>query len=163
MEENSNQLSQKKIRLSASSISLNSQNSQSKFVFLINHLSSDIKKFYTSIKQCLDDGKQNIFQNNNLSLNTFDLIDKYLIEFILKAKEIFKRMKYMQKINIIQQELNNNQNCNQNLNMNLLNQNNNINNNNNYMKSYHDNKKLIDDDIYITSICNNTRHDKKLE
>ena len=159
MEENSNKLSQKKIRLSASSISLNSQNSQSKFVFLINHLSSDIKKFYTSIKQCLDDGKQNIFQNNNLSLNTFDLIDKYLIEFILKAKEIFKRMKYMQKINIIQQELNNNQNCNQNLNMNLLNQNNNINNinnNNNYLKSYHDNKKLIDDDIYIPSLCNNT-------
>ena len=159
MEENSNKLSQKKIRLSASSISLNSQNSQSKFVFLINHLSSDIKKFYTSIKQCLDDGKQNIFQNNNLSLNTFDLIDKYLIEFILKAKEIFKRMKYMQKINIIQQELNNNQNCNQNLNMNLLNQNNNINNinnSNNYLKSYHDNKKLIDDDIYIPSLCNNT-------
>ena len=151
MEENSNKFGPKKIRLSASSISLNSQNSQSKFVFLINHLSSDIKKFYTSIKQCLDDGKQNIFQNNNLSLNTFDLIDKYLIEFILKAKEIFKRMKYMQKINIIQQELNSNQNKNQNLNMNLLNQ-----NNNNYLKSYHDNNKIIDDDVYIPSLCNNT-------
>ena len=152
MEENLNKLSSKKIRLSSSSISINSQNSQSKFVFLINHLSSDIKKFYSSIKQCLDDGKQNIFQNKNLSLNTFELIDKYLIEFILKAKEIFKRMKYMQKINLIQQELNSNQNSNQNLNINLFNQN----NNNNYLNSYHDNKKLIDDDVYIPSLCNNT-------
>ena len=152
MEENLNKLSSKKIRLSSSSISINSQNSQSKILFLINHLSSDIKKFYSSIKQCLDDGKQNIFQNKNLSLNTFELIDKYLIEFILKAKEIFKRMKYMQKINLIQQELNSNQNSNQNLNINLFNQN----NNNNYLNSYHDNKKLIDDDVYIPSLCNNT-------
>ena len=152
MEENPNKLSSKKIRNSSSSISINSQNPQSKFVFLINHLSSDIKKFYTSIKQCIDSGKQNIFENNNSSINTFELIDKYLIEFILKAKEIFKRMKYMQKINLIQQEINNNQNSNQNLSINLHNQN----SNNNYLKSYHDNKKLIDDDVNIPSLCNNT-------
>ena len=152
MEENPNKLSSKKIRNSSSSVSINSQNPQSKFVFLINHLSSDIKKFYTSIKQCIDSGKQNIFENNNSSINTFELIDKYLNEFILKAKEIFKRMKYMQKINLIQQEINNNQNSNQNLNINLHNQN----SNNNYLKSYHDNKKLIDDDVNIPSLCNNT-------
>ena len=58
----------------------------------------------------------------------------------------------MQKINLIQQELNSNQNSNQNLNINLFNQN----NNNNYLNSYHDNKKLIDDDVYIPSLCNNT-------
>ena len=158
MDEIPNKFQQKKKRASLSSLSLNSQNPQTKFVFLINNLSSDIKKFYISIKQCLNTGKENIFKNNDSSLQTYDLIDKYLVEFIIKAKEIFKRMKYMQKINIIQQEMNNNneQNQNQNTNININNNRNNI-----YTKSNHENKiinkkKVFDEEVYIPSLCNNT-------
>ena len=156
MDEISNKYQPKKIRSSVSSLSFKSQNPQTKFVFLVNNLSSDIKKFYISVKQCLNNGKENIIQNNDPSLQTYDLIDKYLVEFIIKAKEIFKRMKYIQKINIIQQEMNSYQNQNQNAYKNLNNNQNSV-----YMKSNHENKiinkkKVFEDDAYIPSLCNNT-------
>ena len=148
MENFPNKVKPQKIRSSASSLNFKSKNPQAKFVILINNLSSDIKSFYLSIKKCLNDGKQNIINKNDISsLQTYNLIDKYLFDFISKAKNIFKRMKYMQKINLIQEEINSYQNQNQNMNINFNNQ------NNFYMKSNFENKiinqkKLFDDDIY---------------
>ena len=158
MENFPNKVKPQKIRSSASSLNFKSKNPQAKFVILINNLSSDIKSFYLSIKKCLNDGKQNIINKNDISsLQTYNLIDKYLFDFISKAKNIFKRMKYMQKINLIQEEINSYQNQNQNMNINFNNQ------NNFYMKSNFENKiinqkKLFDDDIYIPSLCNNTNN-----
>ena len=78
--------------------------------FLINSLNSDIKSFYQSVKKCIYEGKQNIYNSKVPSKQILDSIEQYLYDFINKAKDIFKKMKYTQKINIIQQELNDHQN-----------------------------------------------------
>ena len=104
MEEKQNKSATKKIRTSASSLNKKSKNPQSGLIFLINILNSEIKKYYISTKNCLSQGKQNKIKNQ-----TNELINKYLEEFIFKAKDIFKRMKYMNKIYLIQQEINSNE------------------------------------------------------
>ena len=104
MEEKQNKSATKKIRTSASSLNKKSKNPQSGLIFLINLLNSEIKKYYISTKNCLSQGKQNKIKNQ-----THELINKYLEEFIFKAKDIFKRMKYMNKIYLIQQEINSNE------------------------------------------------------
>ena len=104
MEEKQNKSATKKIRTSASSLNKKSKNPQSGLIFLINLLNSEIKKYYISTKNCLSQGRQNKIKNQ-----TYELINKYLEEFIFKAKDIFKRMKYMNKIYLIQQEINSNE------------------------------------------------------
>ena len=104
MEEKQNKSATKKIRTSASSLNKKSKNPQSGLIFLINLLNSEIKKYYISTKNCFSQGKQNKIKNQ-----TNELINKYLEEFIFKAKDIFKRMKYMNKIYLIQQEINSNE------------------------------------------------------
>ena len=112
MDENINKSASKKIRPSASSKYHSPKNFQSNFVVLVNNLNSQIRKYYQSTKFCLNKEKENNNKNNVSSLQTYNLINKYLEEFILKVKDIFKRMKYLHKINLIQQEINNNENTN---------------------------------------------------
>ena len=144
MNENFNKSATKKIRSSTSSMNFNSQNSQLIFVKLVNNLNSQIRKFYHSTKLCLSQGKQNNNKNNFTSLQTYDLINNYLEEFISKAKDIFKRMKYMQKINLIQQEINNNQNID------------NFNEKTIYGNKIMNKKKIIDEEINVPSLFNST-------
>ena len=116
------------------------KNSKTNFVSLVNNLSSDIKLFYYSTKNCLNQGKNPIYNTKFSSNQIFDLIEKNLNEFIFKAKEIFKRMKYIQKINIIQQEMNKS-NPNTDLNSNYENKNN-----------------FIEDDNYINNLINKSKN-----
>ena len=116
------------------------KNSKTNFVSLVNNLSSDIKLFYYSTKNCLNQGKNPIYNSKFSSNQIFDLIEKNLNEFIFKAKEIFKRMKYIQKINIIQQEMNKS-NPNTDLNSNYENKNN-----------------FIEDDNYINNLINKSKN-----
>ena len=144
MDENYNRSASKKKRASTSSKNFNSQNSQLIFVNLVNNLNSQIRNFYYSTKHCLNQGKQDNNKNNLTSLQIYDLINNCLEEFITKAKDIFKRMKYMQKINLIQQEINNNQNVDY------------IHPKNNYDKKIMNKKKIFDDEINVPSLFNNT-------
>ena len=158
-----NQNEYRQIRTSSSQININTKYQCEDLVFLINNLNSDIKNFYTSIKQCLKDRKQN-FNNKISSQQTFDLIEKYLNDFIDKAKATFKKMKYCQKINMIQQEINNYQMNNSKMKLNSENiyLNNNC-NNNMKDKSYMNHKKILfDEDEYISSLCNNTNTSIKI-
>jgi len=144
MDENYNRSASKKKRSSTSSKNFNSQNSQLIFVNLVNNLNSQIRNFYYSTKHCLNQGKQDNNKNNLTSLQIYDLINNCLEEFITKAKDIFKRMKYMQKINLIQQEINNNQNVDY------------IHRKNNYDKKIMNKKKIFDEEINVPSLFNNT-------
>ena len=144
MDENYNRSASKKKRASTSSKNFNSQNSQLIFVNLVNNLNSQIRNFYYSTKHCLNQGKQDNNKNNLTSLQIYDLINNCLEEFITKAKDIFKRMKYMQKINLIQQEINNNQNVDY------------IHQKNNYDKKIMNKKKIFDEEINVPSLFNNT-------
>ena len=159
--DNINLKEQHKKKISSSSSSLNIKSRQKKplsnFVFLVNTLSSDIKSFYQSIKYFLVQGQQSVYQNKNSSKQIFDLIDQNLNEFINKAKEIFKRMRYIQKINLIQQEINSYQpqiKSNQNTDSAYLTSNyeNYINKSNNILNT----KKITDEEVYIPNIYNNT-------
>ena len=118
------------------------KNPQSNFISLINNLSADIKLLYHSIKHCLNQGKNSIYKNKFSSKQIFDLIEKNLDDFIVKAQDIFKRMKYIQKINIIQQEMNSS----------------NPNTDSAYLNSNYDNKKkLHDDEIYISKMLSQSQ------
>ena len=155
MDENQNKSNPKKIRTSTSTKNYNSNNPQAKFIFLINNLSSQIRKFYLSTKQCLSQGKQNSYTNNASTLQTYELVNKYLDEFLLKAKDIFKRMKYMHKINIIQQEMNSKQNQFENINLNKYN------NDLLYLKSNFENKVMNkkhfnEEEVNVPSLFHNT-------
>ena len=148
MDENNSKSNSKKKRASTSSINYNNNNSQSNLVFLINKLSSQIRKFYLSTKQCLSQGKQ----TTPKKYATFDLINRNLDQFLLKAKDIFKRMKYMHKINLIQQEMNNAQNQNNNFDFNKY-------NDNIYLKSNFENKIknkkfLNEEEVNVPSLFN---------
>ena len=92
MDENFNKSATKKIRTSASSLNKKTKNPQSNLIFLINILNTEIKKYYISTRNCLSQEKQKNYKNNNFkTTQTYELINKYLEEFILKAKDIFKR------------------------------------------------------------------------
>ena len=90
-----------------SQLNMKQNNKNEDLVVLINSLNTDIKDFYQAIKKCLYQGKQN--KNNIISSKEIlDLIEQYLNDFIDKAKDKFKKMKYIRKINIIQQDINEN-------------------------------------------------------
>ena len=153
----------RKNRTSSSVINIKSKkNSQSNFVSLVNNLSSDIKLFYHSTKLFLNQGKEPNNKRNISSKQIFDLIEQNLIDFISKAKEIFKRMKYIQKINIIQQDMTHSGTNPQSLiQMNSNNDNIYLNSNyeNNINRSYIMNKKKsFDDEVYIPSFCENSNN-----
>ena len=148
MDENFNKSATKKIRTSASSLNKKTKNPQSNLIFLINILNTEIKKYYISTRNCLSQEKQKNYKNNNFkSTQTYELINKYLEEFILKAKDIFKRMKYMNKIYLIQQEINNNEKEDF-----IFNKNNNFNNFNKILNR----KRLFNEEINISNSMNNT-------
>ena len=139
--QNQNQIKYKQIRTSSSQVNIRPKYKSEGLVFLINTLNKDIKVFYQEVKQCLNESKIN---NSKLSpFEILQLIDQYLDEFIDKAKDTFKKMKYTQQINILQQEINDYKNNNKNLNIKdeIL-----MNNRN----------KILVDEVYIPSLCNNT-------
>ena len=153
----------KKNRTSSSVINIKSKNnSHSNFVSLVNNLSSDIKLFYHSTKLFLNQGKEPNNKRNISSKQIFDLIEQNLIDFISKAKEIFKRMKYIQKINLIQQDMTHSGASPQSLiRINPNNDNIYLNSNceNNFNRSYIMNKKkLFDEEVYIPSFCENNNN-----
>ena len=138
-------------------------------VFLINNLNYNIKAFYLSIKQCLIEGKKNI--NNKISSQQIlGLIEKYLNDFIDKAKDIFKKMKFTQKICSLQQEINEFQNNRKlfreeminnkmkfdskdiYLNSNNINSINNLSDKNNFINK----NEILIDEVYIPNFCNNS-------
>jgi hypothetical protein len=120
------------------------QNNNSDFVSLINNLNLHIKLFYYSTKLFLEQGKTPNIKRNISPEHIFDLIDKNLNQFIFKAKDIFQRLKYFQKMNMIQQK-------NKNKYFNQINP-----STDNMNKSYILNKKkFFDDEIYIPSYCDN--------
>ena len=135
-----------KIRTS-SQLNIKPNNKNEDLVFLINSLNMDIKIFYQSIKKCLNERKQN---NNKLSSKQIlDLIEQYLNEFIDKAKDKFKKMKCIQKLNIIKQDINKNK-------MKLSSDNILSNNNeyNNINKKLFNKKKIFDEESHSSSKCN---------
>ena len=165
MENLQNQIKYKQIRTSSSQLNIKPNYKNEDLVFLINSLNSDIKSFYQSVKKCIYEGKQNIYNGKIPSKKILDSIEQYLNDFINKAKDIFKKMKYTQKINIIQQELNDHQN-NSNLFLdditsnkmklsrdNLL-LNNNFDNISIEKKNFMD-KNFVDEVVYSPSLCNN--------
>ena len=120
------------------------QNNKSDFVSLINNLNLHIKLFYYSTKLFLEQGKMPNYKRNVSPEVIFDLIDKNLSKFILKAKDIFQKLKNFQKVKMIQQK-------NKRQYMVQINQ-----NTDNLNKSYILNKKkFFDDEIYIPSYCEN--------
>ena len=165
MENLQNQIKYKQIRASSSQLNIKSNYKNEDLVFLINSLNYDIKSFCQSIKKCIYEGKQNIYNGKIPSKKILDSIEQYLNDFINKAKDIFKKMKYTQKINIIQQDINDNQN-NSNLFLDDLSNkmkfsrdnlllNNNFNNISSDKTNFMD-KNFEDEAFYIPSLCNNT-------
>ena len=151
-----NQIKYKQIRTSSSQINIKPKSKTEDLVILINNLNSDIKSFYQIIKNYLKEARQNINNNSLFPQQVFDLIEQCLNDFINKAKDTFKKMKYTHKINVIQQEINNN----------ILNNNKmKLNSEDIYLNSNYTNdkgdkylyeKKLLLDDEYLSSLCNNT-------
>ena len=142
---NNNYINNKNIKINKQNLGGSlSPNNNSDLVSLINNLNLHIKLFYYSTKLFLEQGKIPNFKRNISTEHIFDLIDKNLNQFILKAKDIFQRLKYFQKMNAIQQK---------NKNQYFLQVNPNTDNMN---KSYMLNKKkFFDDEIYIPSYCDN--------
>ena len=129
------------------SLSPNNISNKSDFVSLINNLSSHIKLYYYSTKLFIKQGKMPQYKRNISSENIFELIEKNLSQFILKAKDIFQKMKYIQKIKKENNNLKPNFKSQLQINPNTDNMN----------RSYILNKKIFfDDDIYIPSYCDNT-------
>ena len=151
-----NQIKCKQIRTSSSQINIKPKSKTEDLVILINNLNSDIKSFYQIIKKYLKEARQNI--NNNLLFpqQVFDLIEQCLNDFINKAKDTFKKMKYTHKINVIQQEINNNILNNNKIKLNSEDIYLNYNYNNDKKDKYFNEKKLLLDDEYLSSLCNNT-------
>ena len=109
MKNSQSQLNYKKIRNYSSQLSINRKNKFEDLIILINNLNTNIKFFCQSLRQCVNEGKQNL-NNKEISSEIFELIEENLNDFIYKAKDIFKKMKYTQKISLIQQEINDAQN-----------------------------------------------------
>ena len=172
MENLQNQIKYKQIRTSSSQLNIKPNYKSEDLIFLINSLNSDIKSFYQSIKKCIYEGKQNIYNSKIPPKQILDSIEQYLNDFINRAKDIFKTMKYTQKINIIQQEINDHQNI-SNLflddimsnKMKLSRDNllltNNLNNISSDKTNFMD-KNLVDDAVYIPSLCNNANTSIKI-
>ena len=167
MEKLLKQIKEKQMRTS-SQLNLKQNCKNEDLVFLINSLNSDIKLFYQSIKKCLKEGKQ-INSNTVSTQKILDLIEQYLNDFIDKAKDKFKKMKYIRKINIIQQDINEHQDS---LNVfsdylmeeqnkmklssdDIFKRNNNDYNTINNVNSKLINKKIFDDAFYFSNIYNN--------
>ena len=134
------------------------------FVSLINKLNSEIKIFYQTINPCIIQGKLYSNKNKVTSIQLFDLIDKNLTEFIIKAKDVFKRMKYIQKINVIEPEINNNQNLNH-YNSNIKNffmESRNENKNKNEKKIIN-RKRITDEEISIPSLIGDNTYSFKFK
>ena len=74
-------------------------------VYLINTLNTVIKSFYSITKQIIFKSKEDMKNKNNLEY--INNIEKQLSIFIQNAKEIFNKMKYVQKRNLLNQEKNN--------------------------------------------------------
>ena len=70
-------------------------------VTLINYLNEIIKSYYSSTRQLIFESRENT-QISKIYLKHFE---KNLYIFIQKAKEIFNKMKLVQKKNLIQQEI----------------------------------------------------------
>lgn len=70
-------------------------------ITLINYLNEIIKTYYNSTRQLIFESRENS-QISNLYIKYFE---KNLYNFIQKAKEIFNKMKHVQKKNLIQQEI----------------------------------------------------------
>ena len=166
MENLQNQIKYKQIKTSSSQLNIKPNYKSEDLVFLINSLNSDIKTFYQSIKKCIYEGKQNIYNNKLPSEQILDSIELYLYDFIDKAKDIFKKMKYTQKINIIQQEMNGHHN-NSNLFLDDITSNKIKLSRDNLLLNYNFNnistdktnfmdKNFADEEIYIPSLCNNS-------
>ena len=136
----------KKLYQSSSQIDMKSnalrKKPQTNFVSLINNLSSDIKIFYHSTKHCLNQGKILLYNNKFSSEKIFDLIEKNLNEFIIKAKDIFKRIKYIHQINNIQRDMN----CSSPTTERIF-----FNNNNDNIK------KIIENEVYCSKIFNQSQ------
>ena len=120
MENYPSKIDYKQIRTSASQINLKQQYNNKDLVYLINILNSDIKTFYTSLKQCLNEGKENLNNNKKSQLKILNLIEENLNNFIHKAKATFKKMKFTQKIFCINQEMYNKKNKGNNLSDNFV-------------------------------------------
>ena len=151
-----NQIKCKQIRASSSQINIKPKSKTEDLVILINNLNSDIKLFYQIIKKYLKEARQNINNNSLFPQQVFDLIEQCLNEFINKAKDTFKKMKYTHKINVIQQEINNNILNNNKIKLNSEDIYFNYNYNNDKRDKYFNEKKLLLDDEYLSSLCNNT-------
>ena len=174
MKNSQSELNSKKIRNSLSQLNINRKYHSEDLIILINNLNTNIKFFCQSIRQCVNEGKQNI-NNKVVSLEIFELIEENLNEFIYTAKDIFKKMKYTQKINLIQQEINDLQNnaklhkyemINNKMKLNSENiyLNTKLNNFNNYIEKNNfikTNNNIIDDN-YIHSLCNNSSNSLKI-
>ena len=70
-------------------------------VALINYLNGIIKSYYNTTRQIIFDSRKST-KISNIYINYFE---KSLYDFIQKAKEIFNKMKNVQKKNLIQQEI----------------------------------------------------------
>ena len=140
MENSLNKIKYNQIKTSSSQVNIRPKYKSEDLVCFINKLNYDIKVFYQAVKQCLNETKI----NNKISpYETLQLIEQYLNNFIDKAKDTFKKMKYTQKINIIQQEIYDNQNNAKNLKI--------------LKDEFLNNKnKILVDEVYIPSLCNNT-------
>ena len=151
-----NQIKYKQIRTSSSQINIKPKSKTEDLVILINNLNLDIKSFYQIIKKYLKEARQNINNNSLFPQQVFDLIEQCLNDFINKAKDTFKKMKYTHKINVIQQEINNNILNNNKIKLNSEDIYLNYNYNNDKRDKYFNEKKLLLDDEYLSSLCNNT-------
>ena len=145
MDNSNNQIKYKHIRTSASQKNIRPINISDDLIYLINTLNYDIKEFCQAVNQCLTESKLNYSELSPYEI--LQLIEQYLNKFIDKAKDTFKKMKYTQKINLIQQEINDYQNHTKSLKDEFL-----INNRN----------KILVDEVYIPSLCNNTSTSIKL-
>ena len=112
-------------------------------VYLINNLNTIIKTYYNSIRQILLKSKDN---NNKKNKDYLNIIEKELYIFISNAKDIFSKMKNVQKKIIIQQEINQNQ---------LFNY-----SNNNFF--YYSNAPTYENNQYLNKIPNDNNLYKKI-
>ena len=80
-------------------------------VLLINILNDEIKSYFLATKQIILKSKEGI--NNRINYDYINLIEKQLYLFIQKAKDLFKKMKYVKRQNCFQQQTEKNNNNNQ--------------------------------------------------
>ena len=80
-------------------------------VLLINILNDEIKSYFLATKQIILKSKEGI--NTRINYDYINLIEKQLHLFIQKAKDLFKKMKYVKRQNCFQQQTEKNNNNNQ--------------------------------------------------